>query len=538
MDRPIKKGAPDLSAEGGGIADKIGEGVTASASYHYEINGSTQALTPQTRNEPELADHLLAAARATTSGARGIRAILWVIGAAKAHHVQALPGGCYYIELCPHYLTTCEGVTSWSARNAWAEVGELVQWHEVTADGAAALGATLRQKARGRRFGRHLIIDGTQLGALRSAYAVAVADDLVPAPEEVHERSDEREEAVQLRRLPGRAGSVGGRTVAARCPRHEDRHPSLVLWRNADGATGGSLCMSCRARSAVRYHASIAYLRPPRCAVGASQMKAASAARNNKDPQVVLGGPIGGHVATSSKGLHIGASLSADMNGTLMRSRGGRLTGDPIRVLQWSDGRSKGPAAVNRAAFLDGVVDMEHGPPEAWLPTSLASVSRMVPESWEPTRWGWRPSGWRSVRQDWILIDIDDVHLHGVDEDEMAERIRRVVKRDAETSGRAAVIRTGPSGVQVWVELREPRHNPTAWHRLPQVVEWYTDLGRRVLAAVRRSGGCSGHVDLACCAAGRFARRPGWRVLDNGQLWRTRLVASFAARVRGREPRK
>jgi hypothetical protein len=55
---------------------------------------------------------------------------------------------------------------------------------------------------------------------------------------------------------------------------------------------------------------------------------------------------------------------------------------------------------------------------------------------------------------------------------------------------------------------------------------------------VRRSGGCSGHVDLACCAAGRFARRPGWRVLDNGQLWRTRLVASFAARVRGREPRK
>ena len=500
------------------------------ASYHSKNHGSTQEPNVVDDVSENIAVSLVDLARSDSSGARGIRAILWVFGAAKSHQVQPL-GGCYYIELCPAYLTTCEGVTSWSARTAWSIASDLIGWCEVTAEDAANLGASLRQKAKGRRFGRHIIIDGTQLLGIRSAYAFAVRDGILPEPE-APTTSSETEKTIELKRLPSPSGSVGGRTVAASCPRHEDKHPSLVLWRNADSVTGGALCMSCRVKYAVRYHGKVAYLRPPR---GCQELPPIHQ-EEECQPRVSTG-PVGGNLATDQSGYYVGASLSADLAGTLSRSRGGRLTGDPIKVLQWSDSRSKGPSAIDRAGYLSDIVDINQAPPEAWIPTSLTSVSRMVPDSWEPTRWGWRPSGWKAVRQDWILIDIDNVRLSKANESKMGERISRVVRRDKEASGRSVVIRTGPNGIQVWVELREARSNPSEWHRIPEVVSWYSDLGARILSSIHKSGGKGGHVDLACCAAGRFARRPGWRVLSNGKLWRTRLILACESRVRGRKPR-
>ena len=487
-----------------------------------------QTTQNATQDGESVAHKLVNACKSSASSSRAVCAFLIAIGERKAV-IQPLGGGCFYTEICPAYLTSCDGVTSWSARTAWKQLSDLVGWYEATAEEARELGAELRQRERGRRYGRHLILSAEQLTTLRDAHGVAVRFGVIPAPQ--HAPHDADEHMIKLHRLPQPKGAKGARTVAASCPLHDDKHPSLVLWRNANMISGGGLCMSCRSRFAVRYVGTTAFVRPP---LGTAPQDDAI-----QDQQAQkTSGPVGGLCVSHQAGGFVSAKLSADKLGTLTRSKGRQLKGDPISVLKWSDARSKGEKASENAAMLALSVDLLDAPPEAWSPTQLLSVSRMTPDRWTLDRFGWRPEGWKPLRQDWILIDIDDVGLGQVsDFSHMTDQLRRIIRRDPECSGRCAIVQTGPVGLQIWVELRESRKSPSTWHRLPEVVEWYETIGNRMLRAVRRCGGSGGYVDLACCAAGRFARRPGWRVLDDGTVWRTRLLMSEDSRVRGRSAR-
>ena len=49
-------------------------------------------------------------------------------------------------------------------------------------------------------------------------------------------------------------------------------------------------------------------------------------------------------------------------------------------------------------------------------------------------------------------------------------------------------------------------------------------LGRQISNHLRSCGCEGGHVDYSAFAAGRFGRRPGWRLLSDGYPFRSTLV--------------
>lgn len=275
--------------------------------------------------------------------------------------------------------------------------------------------------------------------------------------------------------------------------------------------------------------------------------------------------------------------------------------GCPIDLLLWNDGRGRSEAAVEKAeeigwwatqslggasgsgcragdagcddtaagdseAGAPPLVYPEEAPPPTtipappvaaakvmpsdWMPVSLLSVSLMRASEWKEvatrsanTPIARVPASWEPSAQAWVLLDIDGLHgLGPAAADDpvtaaVAAAATRAARRDAQLSGRLMVVRTGPSGLHLWAELREPRADPRGWFADPAVRVWYAALGGRVLAAVRRAGGVGGVVDMSSAAAGRFARRPGWRVLEEGGVFRSALVGVATARVRGRRPR-
>lgn len=226
----------------------------------------------------------------------------------------------------------------------------------------------------------------------------------------------------------------------------------------------------------------------------------------------------------------------------LRRTRGNPVLRDPLSVLEWSEARAKGPKAgeqalLARAFVRDGLLDHRLA-----IDTPLVSVSYMEAEGYREirTRDGREvrvPEKWAPFAQRYVLLDLDDIDLDGADEAELARAVRGVLRRDPELSGVCAVVRTGPRGVQAWAELREVRIEPRSWFARPEVRSWYRSLGERVLRAIRRAGGRGGVLDPSSCAAGRFGRRPGWRVLPDYGLFRSRLLLVERERAENRAPR-
>lgn len=207
--------------------------------------------------------------------------------------------------------------------------------------------------------------------------------------------------------------------------------------------------------------------------------------------------------------------------------------GCPIDLLLWNDGRGRSEAAVEKAeeigwwatqslggasgsgcragdAGCDDTAagDSETGPPplvypeEApppttipapsvaaakvmpsdWMPVSLLSVSLMRASEWKEvatrsanTPIARVPASWEPSAQAWVLLDIDGLHgLGPAAADDpvtaaVAAAATRAARRDAQLSGRLMVVRTGPSGLHLWAELREPRADPRGWFADPAV---------------------------------------------------------------------
>lgn len=180
---------------------------------------------------------------------------------------------------------------------------------------------------------------------------------------------------------------------------------------------------------------------------------------------------------------------------------------------------------------------------EEWLPTPLLSVSTMRPTSWrDVTAANGRlisvPASWEASAQAWVLFDIDDIEFAttGVVK-EAGKKVSMVVRREIELSGRCLVIRTGPTGMHVWAELREVRESPGTWFKHQETRNWYANVGDRLMQAAYRAGAKGGMIDMSSCAAGRFARRPGWRLLEDGTQFRSHIIMYVPSRVRSRTPR-
>lgn len=475
--------------------------------------------------QSRLEARLIELAMRTDATGIGVSAFLRTVASIKRHDIQQF-GEMFHLELCQAYLSTIDGVTLWAARNGWAACHSAIEWAEMSHDAAKTSGLKIRRVRWGSRPGRHILLTHDQLGAISKAF-LKLQDNAAVRHHKVERVPDG---TIALHRLPAPAGSLtGGRTVAVRCPHHADRTPSLVMWRNADGESGGAQCMVCRrddrpATWSVRYSHHTATIYQPKTQLQPKLLNG----RSNKNPMATIKpslGPVGGCVAGSHGGKHLSATLRGydTVDGFRTARKVSGPAADPMRLLRWHEGRSSGPAAVERAEYLSFLVDDSFRPIQ-WIPTGLCSVSTMRPTAWS----GRRPIHWQAARQGWVLFDLDNITgLDGLEEN-AAKAAATIANQNNECSGRVAVVQTGPVGLQVWVELKHQRHSPEKWHRLPAVVAWYQRLGERMLAAVRNMGAIGGHVDMASCAAGRFGRRPGWRVLAGAcRLFRSRLLLAI-----------
>ena len=499
---------------------------------------------------------LLAIAKEQTCVGRAVRAFLWITGDVKRAAFQTCKGDVRYIELCPSYMATVEGVTRWAAREAWSICIGILRWTENTAKVASAFGARLRDLSRGNRWGRHMFFTKAQHEALMLASNTARESGLLSEFSDSASDHGAYEASIDAVDWGSRPGV---RTTAVRCPikgnhKHGDKTPSLVLWRPNSAGVGGAMCMVCTSAHgdqrtwAVRYAGDVAHMYPSRRSAHTPKTHLhppLTNHRHNKHPIGCSSVPIGGcqsdHYATTNP-TFIGARLSAYRTGgsaRLARSIGNRLKGDPLSCLRWSESRSRGDSASTNAAFIEYALGSDPGCiPEEVLPTSLCSVSSMTPTGWVETHFGSAPSGWEARSQRWVLFDLDDVQGLGLCGNVVGGAISRIIRRDSECSGRLAVVQTGPVGIQVWVELREARHSPVAWHRSPNVVDWYTRLGGAILLGCHKHGASGGRVDMASCSAGRFGRRPGWRLLPDGSVFRSALVHVSNDKVPNRGPRR
>ena len=480
-----------------------------------------------------ITQRLVREASQNCAAGKGLRALIWVLAVAKRPSLQKLQAG-WAVELCPSYLRTLDGITHWAARQAWPVAERILDWAEMDAQTARGMGMTLR--ACNKRRGRLLMLADDALQQLEKAQEILCSHKTAYRAE----LSDTRTLEHTLHVEPNTR-----RCFAVRCPNHEnhkrrDRKPSLVLWRNTDGVTGGARCMVCQRDHmprtwAVEFNGSEVKLFSPRSK--ASVPRSFSHSRNNKQSLSTPTGThrgkhVGGRVTHREKrAYHCSAVLEGYGSGSsyaLARRVVGESKRDVLDVLEWHERRSAGPAATQRAQFAAWLGSVDER--EKVLPTKILSVTHM-----RLSRSLTRSDALHSVTQRWVLLDVDRVSMREESASDIAAGIARVVRRDAQCSGRLAVVKTGPTGLHVWVELRVARHSPVAWHRDEAVMHWYSSLGARVLAAAHRAGAMGGYVDMACCAAGRFGRKPSWRLLDDGTAYRSRLLLIVRDRLRSTE---
>lgn len=241
------------------------------------------------------------------------------------------------------------------------------------------------------------------------------------------------------------------------------------------------------------------------------------------------------------------------LNGALSSSSFSRSTDDPEAYSSPSLNEDAWPRAseagvvigvTSEASSLSSSSTSGMVESEDWLPTPVVSISVMRVSAWRKVVAGSGqlvnvPAGWEPVVQAWLLFDLDDVA--NLDSDatvrKAASKMTLAVRRNVELSGRCLVLQTGPRGLHVWAELREPRVEPRAWFKRNETRQWYMESGNKLLRAAHRGGAKHGKVDLCSCSAGRFARRPGWRLLADGSAFRSRVVTYVPSRVKTRSPR-
>ena len=475
--------------------------------YYLRSTVSSQHFADEVASNVAAVQLQKLAARTDAIG-KGTRALLHFWRKAHRKALQNL-NGRLYVETCPAYLTTVDGCTRWSARTAWSACARTIGWKEVRPTKAKLLGARLRAlPAKARRGGRHLLLKIWQARALD----IASGWDKRPPTYKV-----DMSEKIQ------RLTQQHSKTIAIKCPAHHDTKPSLVLWHN-----GGALCMSCGWRGAWKAcgeHIRLFESGPKQGDCRALTIPATTKYPPSRGEQAQ--GPVGGLVASVVRCTqYIGATLRAypvrasrGAEWATARSPGHRLRGlSPLSPLQVAETRSQGPHA-SEVASVAALCTSADVPSRYLLADPLISVSCMGRRS--------RHDDWTPIAQRWMLFDLDDIKgLDQCDQSLLGPAIAKEALEDKEVGNNVAVVRTSKTGLQVWVELDKPRHSPRKWCSHPDVRQWHQSLGERLLGIVHRLGASEGHPDTSACGAGRFGRRPGWRISEGGELYRSRLLYS------------
>lgn len=444
--------------------------------------------------------------RRDDSTGRAARVLVWSL----AQKEQRVGGERFYREMCRSYLRkVAVGLSDYATRRAWAAVGSILGWTEVDWRGAKSAGAKLRQIAfKTARWGKHLLLPEAALQGVRWALAHADVEGLLAGLfKKPTDAGDWKKVNGKTPRAPSPASGTRGKTTAVICPFHDDRHPSLILFANYGGESGGGWCAACGVRVAARF-------------AGGIEVRATtpSGFRLHRDPR-----PVQPQYRTRRAGQIEPGRREAVTGGVLGDGlQGSRLRGTLYEVLRRAERRADWPSEQRKAWAASAYVALGRATDRQALPDRLYAVSDMVACAWSPLpNGGQRPTSWKAVAQRRIVFDFDDFDdIQG----DYAEAMMRVLRRDPWLAGPAAVVQTSWEGIQVVADLADPEGDPEAFFADEEVIGWYQSLAQRLMRAAHRSGCKGGKVDLSAAAAGRWARRPGWRMKD-GIPVRARLVA-------------
>ena len=191
-----------------------------------------------------------------------MKLILWTLTQVAVETRQKLPNGFTYIEMCPTYIRTIRGCSSWAANEAWKTLKHAMGWKEASNAETIEMGAKLRPVRWGRRRGRNLVLSPTDLQDLNAAYGSIQFTP--PMDTKTSLAYTELIGEVDVRPWWGESQ----RTQTVHCPigsnhKNNDKNPSLVLWQNPTAKRIGGMCLGCGQKFAVVFHGSKAKLYAP-----------------------------------------------------------------------------------------------------------------------------------------------------------------------------------------------------------------------------------------------------------------------------------
>ena len=327
------------------------------------------------------------------------------------------------------------------------------------------------------------------------------------------------------------------------CPLHVEAEPSLRLFDlgGSRGSRGAGYCHGCTRRvSWTRSETGAVFVREARGARCEASTSEAVRARGpsvrsrgsaqtdflSASPRAVVSLSPGSTIPVETYERHAGSPegyVVADRNAEGMRRRWSRTL---LHALCWSD--RSGPVAEQEAWLASGRSASLNLDSRALLPDRYLSASPL-----RATRFALRPlrrakSGALAVpiafepgRQEWILVDIDDLDpALGWNAARFLAAVARRATADDRLSGRVALVTTSHSGLQVWAQLQSPEPSSRLWWSREDVCEWYDSISSKMLEDARRLGRSGGYIDRSAAAAGRYGRRPGWRLLDGFEPFR------------------
>ncbi len=181
--------------------------------------------------------------------------------------------------------------------------------------------------------------------------------------------------------------------------------------------------------------------------------------------------------------------------------------------------------------------------PTAWFADKLYSTSDMEVISWRPVPWALRrrneegeveqtpvdprrlptiPDKWGACGIRVVLWDIDrpDAVPETVEQIARLEaRLEALVRCRPQFSGSYVAMNTSKRGMQFVFELAGDPKDPETFFGNPAVSAWYDAVSAYLLKCLAEIGCGGGTADRSAFAAGRYGRRPGWRLQKDGEAY-------------------
>lgn len=459
--------------------------------------------------------------------------------------MRSIDGGSC-TERCPGYWSADGTVSRGTAVRAWQLVVEILDLRKIKATVAMKRGYRLRHLNAGQRRGAHW---SSPPGAAELAHAVVSSLNVdVRKPRSTHVADG------YLATVTPR-----GKRQWIMCPSHDDHHPSALVNAPRWGQEHGTIyCFVCR-RTVALCHADRGLLTvyPMKREGPFTGQLAKEHQRSAQDLQpsarvIKLAGNPGimPRLSTRGGGRRTVGFERADGTSVLPWTVGYVITTigrhsvqqrysscrDLLDVLRSADRRASGPAAERHA--MEGhyaytqLADDDDGRGRRAIPDRLISLDMQGWSSLKPIRvssdaTAMAPQDFRPRLSRWIGVDLDAFDTEALGKgwaERMGENIRQWAESSPHTSGRIGIIQTSHRGLQVVLELADPRWDPVGWYANAHVVGWLAQLDTVCLAAAQLAGRRGGHADTAMHTHGRSARLPGPRITKDGLPHVVRLV--------------